>query len=48
MHEGKLDLSAGFMRDQVKMSGDFGTLLRLLPLTGGTAPRLALADLLPV
>ena len=29
MHEGTLDLSVGFMRGQVKMSGDFGALLRL-------------------
>jgi hypothetical protein len=35
------------MRGQVKMAGDFGTLLRFLPLTGGTDPGLALADLLP-
>ena len=48
MHEGTLDLSAGFMRGQVKMTGDFGALLRFLPLTGGTAPRVVLADLLPV
>ena len=27
MHEGTLDLSVGFMRGQVKMAGDFGTLL---------------------
>ena len=48
MHDGTLDLSVGFMRGQVKMAGDFGALLRFLPLTGGTQPRLALADLLPV
>ena len=48
LHDGTLDLSVGFMRGQVKMSGDFGALLRFLPLTGGTQPRLALADLLPV
>lgn len=28
---GELDLSVGFMRGQVKMAGDFGTLLRVLP-----------------
>jgi putative sterol carrier protein len=48
MHDGALDLSVGFMRGQVKMSGDFGVLLRFLPLTGGTSPQLKLADLLPV
>jgi putative sterol carrier protein len=47
LHDGALDLSAGFMRGQVKMAGDFGALLRLLPLTGGAAPRVAVADLLP-
>ena len=47
LHDGTLDLSAGFMRGQVKMAGDFGALLRFLPLTGGTRPRLAVADLLP-
>jgi hypothetical protein len=48
MHEGTLDLSVGFMRGQVKMAGDFGALLQFLPLTGGTDPRLVVADLLPV
>jgi len=47
LHDGVLDLSVGFMRGQVKMAGDFGALLRFLPLTGGSAPRLAVADLLP-
>ena len=47
LHDGTLDLSVGFMRGQVKMSGDFGVLLGLLPLTGGREPRLCLADLLP-
>jgi putative sterol carrier protein len=47
MHEGVLDLSVGFMRGQVKMAGDFGTLLQFLPLTSGPAPRLRVADLLP-
>ena len=47
LHDGTLDLSVGFMRGQVKMSGDFGGLLRLLPMTGGREPRLRLADLLP-
>jgi hypothetical protein len=48
MHEGTLDLSVGFMRGQVKMAGDFGTLLQFLPMTGGTQPRFTVADLLPV
>ena len=47
LHDGTLDLSVGFMRGQVKMSGDFGVLLRFLPMTGGTKPRLRVADLLP-
>ena len=47
LHDGTLDLSVGFMRGQVKMAGDFGALLRFLPKTGGTAPTLRLADLLP-
>jgi hypothetical protein len=47
LHDGTLDLSVGFMRGQVKMAGDFGALLRFLPRTGGTAPTLRLADLLP-
>jgi SCP-2 sterol transfer family len=47
LHDGTLDLSVGFMRGQVKMAGDFGALLRFLPTTGGTAPTLRPADLLP-
>ena len=47
LHDGTLDLTVGFMRGQVKMSGDFGSLLRFLPLTAGTTPRLHVADLLP-
>ncbi len=47
LHDGSLDLSVGFMRGQVKMAGDFGTLLRFLPLTAGDAPQLRVADLLP-
>jgi putative sterol carrier protein len=47
LHDGALDLTVGFMRGQVKMAGDFGTLLRFLPETGGAEPRLRLADLLP-
>jgi hypothetical protein len=48
LHDGTLDLSVGFMRGQVKMAGDFGVLLRFLPLTAGAEPRLRVADLLPV
>jgi hypothetical protein len=47
MHDGGLDLSVGFMRGQVKMSGDFGALLQFLPVTGGREPRLPVASLLP-
>ena len=47
LHDGALDLSVGFMRGQVKMAGDFGALLQLLPLTGGSAPRLAVDQMLP-
>jgi hypothetical protein len=47
LHDGTLDLSVGFMRGQVKMAGDFGALLRFLPLTGGRTPQLAVAELLP-
>jgi putative sterol carrier protein len=47
LHEGTLDISVGFMRGQVKMAGDFGALLKFLPLTAGTAPQLAVAELLP-
>ena len=47
LHEGTLDLSVAFMRGQVKMAGDFGSLLRFLPRTGGTAPTVRVADLLP-
>jgi putative sterol carrier protein len=47
LHDGTLDLTVGFMRGQVKMSGDFGTLLRFLPLTAGSKPQLRVADLLP-
>jgi putative sterol carrier protein len=47
LHDGSLELSVGFMRGQVKMAGDFGTLLEFLPLTAGASPQLAVADLLP-
>jgi putative sterol carrier protein len=47
LHDGALDLSVGFMRGQVKMAGDFGLLLKLLPLTAGTDPALPVTALLP-
>jgi len=47
LHDCTLDLTVGYMRGQVKMSGDFGTLLRFLPLTAGSKPQLRVADLLP-
>jgi hypothetical protein len=47
LHDGALDLSVGFMRGQVKMAGDFGALLQLLPLTGGPEPAVPVAELLP-
>jgi hypothetical protein len=47
LHDGALDLSVGFMRGQVKMAGDFGLLLKLLPLTAGADPALPVTALLP-
>jgi hypothetical protein len=47
MHDGSLELSVGFMRGQVKMAGDFGLLLQLLPLTHGDKPAVAVPELLP-
>jgi len=47
LHDGTLDLSVGFMRGQVKMAGDFGVLLKLLPLTSGPAARVRVAEMLP-
>jgi hypothetical protein len=47
LHDGTLDLSVGFMRGQVKMAGDFGAVLKLLPLTSGPSARLRVADMLP-
>lgn len=44
---GDLDLSVGFMRGQVKVAGDPGALLRVLPLVSGRTPVIAAADLLP-
>jgi hypothetical protein len=35
------------MRGQVKMAGDFGALLQLLPLTSGPGARLRVAEMLP-
>jgi hypothetical protein len=35
------------MRGQVKMAGDFGAVLKLLPLTSGPGTRLRVADMLP-
>ena len=46
LHEGALELSVGFMRGQVKMAGDFGALLRFLPLTAGTTAKLPVSELL--
>jgi hypothetical protein len=47
LHDGALDLSVGFMRGQIKMAGDFGLLLKFLPLTAGAHPALPVAELLP-
>ncbi len=47
LHDGTLDLSVGFMRGAVKMAGDFGALLQLLPLTHGPTAAVPVADLLP-
>ena len=47
LHDGTLDLSVGFMRGQVKMAGDPGALLQLLPATSGPKPAVPVAALLP-
>ena len=47
LHDGALELSVGFMRGQVKMAGDFGALLHLLPLTHGAPAAVPVPDLLP-
>jgi len=47
LHDGTLGLSVGFMRGQVKMAGDSGALLRLLPFTAGPRPVLPVPELLP-
>jgi hypothetical protein len=46
VHDGQLELPVGFMRGQVKMAGDFGTLLQFLPLTAGPSPSVAVLSLL--
>jgi putative sterol carrier protein len=46
LKDGTLDLSVGFMRGQIKMAGDFGALLQLLPRTGGATPDIRTPDLL--
>ena len=46
LRTGALDLSVGFMRGHVKMAGDFGALLRFLPLTAGAEPPVPVASLL--
>jgi hypothetical protein len=46
LRSGVLDLSVGYMRGQIKMAGDFGALLRFLPLTSGREPALPVASLL--
>ena len=45
LHDGTLELSVGFMRGQVKMAGDFGALLQLLPMTSGATPTVAVSQL---
>jgi hypothetical protein len=47
LHDGSLDLSVGFMRGQIKMAGDFGALLQLLPLTAGREAAVPVSELLP-
>jgi len=46
LRNGDLDLAVGFMRGQVKMAGDFGALLHLLPLTSGRERRIRLDAIL--
>jgi len=46
LRAGDLDLAVGFMRGQVKMAGDFGALLHLLPLTSGRDRKIALDAIL--
>ena len=46
LRDGGLDLSVGFMRGQIKMAGDFGALLRFLPLTAGEHPAVPVRELL--
>ena len=40
LHDGTLDLSVAFMRGQVKMAGDFGVLLHVLPVLSRAAAAL--------
>jgi hypothetical protein len=40
---GTLDVSVGFMRGAIKMAGDFGALLRVLPVIRSTPARPARA-----
>lgn len=46
LREGRLDLSVGFMRGQVKVAGDPGALLRLLPRTSGRSAQVPASRLL--
>jgi hypothetical protein len=43
LRDGVLDPSVGFMRGELKMSGDFGALLAVLPVTRDSEHRAALA-----
>lgn len=43
VRDGALDLSVAFMRGTMKMAGDFGVLLAVLPITRGEEHRRALA-----
>jgi hypothetical protein len=46
VHDGTLDLSVGFMRGQIKMAGDFGAVLKFLPLTSGPHAPVQVSSLL--
>jgi hypothetical protein len=41
LDDGSLDISVGFMRGQIKMAGDSGALLRVLPALRGFRPAVA-------
>ncbi|HEX5615332.1 MAG TPA: SCP2 sterol-binding domain-containing protein [Acidimicrobiia bacterium] len=43
VRDGALDLSVAFMRGQMKMAGDFGVLLAVLPITRDVEHRAALS-----